>query len=166
MNDWQMNLTKSLQKADPNGNVTTTVSAQTNEEPHGMMMGGSGGGMQMRGMENHRQASSFNSSSATDNSTKISIVNGAATLGDNAFSPSHIKIKVGGTIVWTNNDSNIHTVTSGVPNNPNAGQVFDSGLTSLIAPSKTYSHKFTNTGEFSYFCRLHPNMVGEIEVVP
>ena len=39
-------------------------------------------------------------------------------------------------------------------------------LTSLISPSKTYSHKFTNPGEFSYFCRLHPTMVGEIEVTP
>ena len=24
MNDWQMNLTRSLQKADPNGNITST----------------------------------------------------------------------------------------------------------------------------------------------
>jgi nitrite reductase (NO-forming) len=171
MNDWQMNLTKSLQKADPNGNVTTTATAHTNEGPHGMMMGGGGGGMQMEGMGNHGQASSpppsnSSPSAADNNSTKISIVNGAATLGNNAFSPSHVKVKVGSTIIWTNNDSNIHTVTSGGPNTPTAGQVFDSGLTSLISPSKTYSHKFTNTGEFSYFCRLHPNMVGEIEVVP
>jgi len=87
-------------------------------------------------------------------------------LGDKAFSPSHVKIKVGTTIIWTNNDNNIHTVTSGVPNSPNVGQVFDSGLTSLISPSKTFSYKFTNTGVFPYFCRLHPDMEGEIEVVP
>ena len=121
------------------------------------------GGTQM-GMEKHEKASS--SSTATNNATQISIAKGATTLGDKAFSPSHVKVKVGGTIVWTNDDSNIHTVTSGVPNAPNAGQVFDSGLTSLISPSKTYSHKFTNPGEFSYFCRLHPTMVGEIEVTP
>ncbi len=166
MNDWQMNLTKSLQKADPHGNVTTTASTHTNEGSQGMMMGGGGGGMQM-GMENNQgQSSSSTQSSATNNSTNISIVNGAATLGDKAFSPSDVKIKVGSTITWTNNDNNIHTVTSGVPNTPNAGQVFDSGLTSLISPSKTYSHTFTNTGDFSYFCRLHPTMRGEIEVVP
>jgi nitrite reductase (NO-forming) len=162
MNGWQMNLTKSLQKADPQGKITT-VSATTNEEHRGMMMGGSGG-MQM-GMEKHGKASS-SSSSTTNNSTHISIVKGATTLGDKAFSPSHVKVKVGGTIIWTNEDSNIHTVTSGVPNAPNAGQIFDSGLTSLISPSKTYSHTFTNIGEFSYFCRLHPTMVGKIEVLP
>jgi nitrite reductase (NO-forming) len=104
--------------------------------------------------------------STGDNATHVSIATGATTLGNKAFSPEHVKVKVGGTIIWTNDDSNIHTVTSGIPNTPNAGQVFDSGLTSLISPSKTYSHKFTNTGEFSYFCRLHPTMVGEIEVVP
>jgi nitrite reductase (NO-forming) len=161
MNDWQMNLTKSLQKADPNGKVTA-VSSGTNEEHHEMMKE-RGGEEEMRmEMEQNENASPLTN---TDNSTQISIVNGATTLGDKAFSPSHVKIKVGSTVVWTNDDSTIHTVTSGAPNTPNAGQVFDSGLTSLISPSKTYSHKFTSAGEFSYFCRLHPTMVGEIEVV-
>jgi nitrite reductase (NO-forming) len=165
MNDWQMNLTKSLQKADPNGKVTTvTATTNTNEEHHEMMMGGGGGaGMQM-GMEKHGKESS--SPSTTNNAASVSIMKGATTLDNKAFSPNHIKIKVGSTVVWTNNDNNIHTVTSGAPNSPNAGQVFDSGLTSLISPSKTYSHKFTSAGEFSYFCRLHPTMVGQIEVVP
>ena len=57
-------------------------------------------------------------------------------------------------------------VTSGTPNTHYVGQAFDSGLTSLITPSKSYAYKFTNTGDFSYFCRVHPIMVGEIEVVP
>ncbi|MGB8035213.1 MAG: plastocyanin/azurin family copper-binding protein, partial [Nitrososphaeraceae archaeon] len=88
------------------------------------------------------------------------------TLGNKAFSPNLIRIKVGTTVTWTNNDNNLHTVTSGIPNTANAGEAFDSGLTALIMPTKTYSHKFTNTGEFSYFCRVHPTMVGKILVVP
>jgi nitrite reductase (NO-forming) len=76
-----------------------------------------------------------------------------------------IKIKAGNTVTWTNNDNNLHTVTPGTPNTANAGEAFDSGLTALIMPSKTYSHKFTNAGEFSYFCRVHPSMVGKIVVV-
>jgi nitrite reductase (NO-forming) len=150
MNDWQMNLTKSLQKADPHGKITTSTATTK-----GMT------GMQMGMQQEHAP-----SSSTTNNATHISIVKGATTLGSKAFSPNHIKIKVGSTVIWTNNDNNIHTVTSGTPNTPNAGEVFDSGLTSLITPSKTYSHKFTNTGEFSFFCKLHPTMVGEIEVAP
>ena len=154
MNDWQMNLTKSLQKADSQGKITA-IAASTNEEHHGMQTG----------MEKHEMASS-SSTTTTNNATKVLIVKGATTLDKKAFSPNHIKVKVGSTVIWTNDDSNIHTVTSGVPNTPNVGQVFDSGLTSLISPSKTYSHKFTSAGEFSYFCRIHPNMVGEIEVIP
>jgi nitrite reductase (NO-forming) len=157
MNDWQMNLTKSLQKADPNGKVTTTTSTTNSGEHHGMQM--------QMGME-HEHASSSPSSTNNNNGIPVSIVKGAATLANKAFSPDHVKIKVGNTVIWTNNDNNIHTVTSGVANTPNVGEVFDSGLTSLISPSKTYSHKFTNAGQFTYFCRLHPTMVGEIEVVP
>jgi nitrite reductase (NO-forming) len=104
--------------------------------------------------------------SSSNTSTEVSVVKGAATLGSKAFSPSPLKIKVGSTVTWINNDNNIHTITSGKPNTPNAGEAFDSGLTALIMPAKTFSHKFTNTGEFSYFCRLHPTMIGEIEVVP
>jgi nitrite reductase (NO-forming) len=154
MNDWQMNLTKSLQKADSQGKITA-IAASTNEEHHGMQIG----------MEKHEMAYS-SSTTTTNNATQVLIVKGATTLDKKAFSPNHIKVKVGSTVIWTNDDSNIHTVTSGVPNTPNVGQVFDSGLTSLISPSKTYSHKFTSAGEFSYFCRIHPNMVGEIEVIP
>ena len=150
MNDWQMNLTRSLQKADPNGKITTTNTG----EHHGMQMG----------MEQQHAPSPSTNNNNNNNAIQVSIVKGAATLANKAFSPDHVKIKVGNTVIWTNNDNNIHTVTSGVANTPNAGEVFDSGLTSLISPSKTYSHKFTNAGEFTYFCRLHPTMVGEIEV--
>ena len=80
--------------------------------------------------------------------------------------PNHLRIKLGITVTWTNNDNNLHTVTSGTPNSANAGEAFDSGLTALIMPAKIYSHKFTNIGEFPYFCRLHPTMVGKIDVVP
>jgi plastocyanin len=118
--------------------------------------------MQMGMEQQHAPSPSTNNNN--NNAIQVSIVKGAATLANKAFSPDHVKIKVGNTVIWTNNDNNIHTVTSGVANTPNAGEVFDSGLTSLISPSKTYSHKFTNAGEFTYFCRLHPTMVGEIEV--
>ncbi len=152
MNDWQMNLTKSLQKANPNGNVTaTTAKATTNEDSNNHVM---------------NKLEQQSSSSPSSNSTKVSVVKGATTLGNKAFSPSPLKIKVGSTITWINNDNNIHSITSGIPNTPTAGEAFDSGLTSLVMPAKTFSHKFTNTGEFSYFCRLHPSMIGTIDVVP
>src|SRR5215203_2246466 len=141
MIDWQANLTKSLQKENPNGVVTTTATAKSANE-----------------MEEMEQPHS--------NMNEVSIVKGATTLGDKAYSPSLIKIKVGSTIAWTNNDNIMHTVTSGTPDAPDVGGAFDSGLTTFITLAKTYSHKFTDVGEFSYYCRVHPTMIGKIVVVP
>ena len=149
MIDWQANLTKSLQKENPNGNVTTT---NITAAPHNNGM---------NEMIEHLQQEP--SSSDTN---KVSIVKGATTLGDKAYLPNLVRIEVGSTVVWTNNDNNLHTVTSGTPNTANVGEAFDSGLTALITPAKTFSHKFTNTGEFAYFCRVHPTMVGKIIVAP
>jgi nitrite reductase (NO-forming) len=167
MNDWQMNLTKTLQKADPNGKITNVAASSTENEGNGGSSGSGGGhGMMMMNkmdMGKHEPSLS-NTSSTGNNGATISIVKGATTLNDKAFSPNPLKIKVGDTITWINNDNNIHTVSSGKPNSPDAGRLFDSGLTSLITPSKSYSHTFNQPGEYSYFCKLHPNMVGTIEV--
>ncbi|MGN6349613.1 MAG: multicopper oxidase domain-containing protein [Candidatus Nitrosocosmicus sp.] len=168
MNEWQMNLTKSLQKADPYGKITDISNAGPNPQ------GGEEDNkpeMSKMMMDMHHGSPSSSSgntslSALTNNGASISIVKGATTLNDKAFSPNPIKIKIGNTVTWINNDNNIHTVSSGKPNSQDVGQLFDSGLTSLITPSKSYSHKFTTSGEYSYFCRLHPNMVGTIVVEP
>jgi nitrite reductase (NO-forming) len=150
MIDWQANLTKSLQKENPNGNVTTT---NITAAPHNNGM-------------NEMEQQEPSSSELSSDTNKVSIVKGATTLGDKAYLPNLVRIEVGSTVVWTNNDNNLHTITSGTPNTANVGEAFDSGLTALITPAKTYSHKFTNTGEFAYFCRVHPTMVGKIIVTP
>jgi hypothetical protein len=53
-------------------------------------------------------------------------------------------------------DRNMHTVTSGAPNSVNAGELFDSVLTALIMPAKTFSHKFTHVGESHTFVGFIP----------
>lgn len=158
MVDWQANLTKSLQKADSHGKITTTTATA----------GANNNNNVMSEMEQHQhnQPVTSSSSQSSSNTNEVSIVNGASTLGNKAFSPNLVRIKVGATLTWTNKDTNLHTVTSGTPNTTNVGEAFDSGLTALIMPSKTYSHKFTKIGEFSYFCRVHPTMVGKIVVDP
>ena len=153
MIEWQDSLTKSLQKENPNGNVTTkNIAAAPNNN-------------EMTEMEEHRQEQPLSSQPSSD-TNQVSIVRGATTLGDKSYLPNPLRIKVGSTVVWTNNDSTLHTVTSGTPNAENVGETFDSGLTAFITPAKTFSNKFTNTGEFTYFCRVHPTMIGKIIVVP
>jgi plastocyanin len=47
------------------------------------------------------------------------------------------------------------------------GQIFDSGLSgpnALTTKGKTFSHKFTEKGQYPYFCQLHPTMVGKVSV--
>ncbi len=71
-----------------------------------------------------------------------------------AFSPQTLNITVGSTIVWKNNTSAPHTVTSD-------NGAFDSGT---ISPGGTFSFKFTQAGTFAYHCSIHPFMTATIIV--
>ncbi len=81
-------------------------------------------------------------------------------LNDSCYSPYTQKLSDGQIILWKNNDSTAHTVTSG---NPQAGKsnIFDSGI---ISPQNNFLHKFNDLGSFSYYCELHPWMIGIISV--
>jgi plastocyanin len=92
-------------------------------------------------------------------STSVSIVPDASNLTTNAFSPNPIQVSVGTTVTWTNNDAEPHTVNAGENATPSG--LFDS----YIPPAGTFQHTFTEPGEYPYFCILHPNMVGTVEVV-
>jgi plastocyanin len=92
----------------------------------------------------------------------VSIVSGAGIMGDKAFQPNPLTIKVGDNVTWINDDTVMHTVTSGSgPNDPNEGKQFNSGL---LAEGQAVTHTFKTTGEFNYFCQIHPNMIGKIIV--
>jgi plastocyanin len=88
--------------------------------------------------------------------TVITIGSGASTRGTDAFGENPKNVPVGNTVVWVNQDSITHTVTS-TPD----GALFDSGN---IAPGCAWSRKFDNRGSFPYFCRIHPNMNGTLSV--
>ena len=95
---------------------------------------------------------------------QVSIVPGGSTLGEKAWSPNPVEVKVGQKIIWTNNDSVQHTVTSGSPGSPDSGQVFDSGLTKLLNKGETFEWTATTAGEIPYYCQLHPTQVGSVVV--
>lgn len=78
---------------------------------------------------------------------------------DWCYSPSEITTSTGGTVTWLNEDSAFHTVTSGYYDNFDGA--FDSGH---IDPGKTFSHTFGESGDFPYYCTLHPWMEGEVIV--
>jgi plastocyanin len=112
-------------------------------------------------------ANTDNSAFAQGDKVQVSIVPGSSTLTDNAYSPNPVEVAVGQTVLWTNNDSAFHTVTSGSAGAPDVGQEFDSGLagpTALTTKGKTFEHTFSAAGEYPYFCTLHPAMVGTVVV--
>jgi plastocyanin len=86
------------------------------------------------------------------------------------YNPSPITINVNDTVKWVNNDTEPHTVTSGLgggmasaatnsKGKPNG--LFDSGL---FKPGSSYSLKFNKSGTFNYFCTIHPWMEGIVNV--
>jgi plastocyanin len=113
-----------------------------------------------------RNINTTNITAASAGGKDVSIVPGAATLAAKAFSPNPITVKVGATVTWTDKDTTAsHTVTSGTGfNDPNKGKEFDSGLSTLLTSGKTFSHTFNTAGEISYFCQIHPTMVGKVTV--
>src|ERR1051326_610970 len=103
-----------------------------------------------------------NSTAETKISTNIknvSIVPDAAVLEDKAYQPNPIEINVGETIIWTNNDLTIHTVTEGNPSTNVPTNGFDSGL---LSPDETFKHVFDKAGTIQYHCILHPTMIGSV----
>ena len=91
---------------------------------------------------------------------RISIEEGAPLLGDRAFSPDITNVSIGSNVTWINNDSQFHTITSGIePDDPIVGQKFDS---EALSPKETFSYISNETGTIPYFCQIHPTMKGKL----
>jgi len=88
----------------------------------------------------------------------ISIVGNS---GGNSYNPNLIEIKVGDTVTWINNDSSPHTVTTSSSSSNDSN--FDSGV---LRNGEAFSFTFDKEGQYSYFCTLHPSMVGTVVVFP
>ena len=69
------------------------------------------------------------------------------------FTPPDVKVPVGGSVVWTNNDNQPHTATS-------SGS-FDAGA---IQPGASATVAFETAGTFTYICSFHPFMNGTVTV--
>jgi amicyanin len=70
------------------------------------------------------------------------------------FTPAALTVKVGTTVVWTNNDAIAHTVnfmTAGINS-------------SVLNQNDKFSHTFTTPGTYDYICSIHPFMHGSVTV--
>ena len=97
---------------------------------------------------------------ATVTNAPGSSVPGCEVTADGCFIPSMVTIDVGGEVIWENNDTAAHTITSGTAVEGPDGH-FDS---SLVMAGSTFSHMFDEAGTFDYFCMVHPWMAGSVMV--
>jgi len=75
-----------------------------------------------------------------------------------SFKPDEITVIEGDTVVWTNMDSAVHTVTS----EPGSKvKELDSGR---LIKGDTFSRTFNTPGTYSYYCTMHPMMKGKVYV--
>jgi len=81
---------------------------------------------------------------------------------DSCMSPSMHNVDVGTIVHFVNEDSVMHTITSGSPYDGPTGY-FDSGLIDTVtSDNNIFSKKFYESGIFDYFCMIHPWAIGTI----
>jgi uncharacterized protein YjbI with pentapeptide repeats/plastocyanin len=87
---------------------------------------------------------------------------GCESTEDGCFLPSTLVKEIGLRIIWVNDDTAAHTVTSGSPADGLDGY-FDSGL---MMAGDSFEFPFEEEGTFDYFCMIHPWMSGTVIIVP
>jgi plastocyanin len=96
------------------------------------------------------------------NALPLSIVKGSGKPGSTQwFSPQNATVVIGvnNTLIWTNDDTSAHTVTS--VSVPAGAATFNSGI---LAAGVDYRVTLTVPGTYQYYCSLHSWMVGTIIV--
>jgi plastocyanin len=102
---------------------------------------------------------------ATDSNNDSSIVHPEIniSIGSTSFVPSKIQVPIGSKVIWTNDDSTLHTVTEGNPETDIPAQtLFDSDI---IYSDQTWDYTFESIGTFDYHCTIHPFMKGTVIVM-
>jgi plastocyanin len=143
-----------LQVAHAQGNETTAITGSNATSTSGNVTGSNA-------TSTSGNVTGSNATSASGGAS-VSIVPGSSSPSNGKFfDPDPVNVSTGTTVTWTNDDSTLHTVTSGSPEGGTSGTEFDS---SYLAAGKTFQHPFNTAGTFDYYCTLHPFMMGKVVV--
>jgi plastocyanin len=100
---------------------------------------------------------------------KVSIIEGSSQPSQQKnFEPKEIRgtLGVNNKIIWTNDDTTAHSVTSDTQFTDQINGPFNSiDSIGLVLPKKTYEFTFTKDGEYAYHCEPHPWMTGKVVIV-
>jgi plastocyanin len=96
--------------------------------------------------------------------TALAAVPKGVTISNFMFSPTPVKVKLGGQVKWTNNGPSQHTTTSD-------GVVDGSGDTGVglwasgpLNVGSSFSFTFIAAGSYTYHCSIHTFMHGTVNV--
>lgn len=73
-----------------------------------------------------------------------------------AYQPANLTVAAGQTVTWRNFGLGPHTVTSSTG-------LFDSGR---LNGGESFAYTFSSAGTYLYACAIHPEMKGEVVVLP
>jgi plastocyanin len=95
----------------------------------------------------------------------VSIVPGASLINNTFhYYPPKVAVPTDTTVAWLNLDvGQPHTVTSGQPESADSGAVFNSGVMPSF-PVRSFEFTFSQPGNFSYYCIIHPWRVASVSV--
>ena len=109
-------------------------------------------------------AQGTNATGASEGGSQTTVVmplgSSGATSGA-GYEPPEVTVSPGAAVIWDNQDNALHTATSG--QSPTPDGKFDSGIVGANQESKPVTMP-TEPGEYTYFCTLHPFLVGTITV--
>jgi plastocyanin len=95
--------------------------------------------------------------------TVVMPLGSSSATGGKGYEPVDITVSPGATVIWDNQDNALHTATSGNPDTATPDGKFDTGLVGANQPSKPVTMP-TEPGQITYFCTLHPFLVGTVTV--
>ena len=88
-------------------------------------------------------------------SSAAPVAAGTIVIRNFAFQPATLTVAAGSKVTWTNRDEEPHLVVS-------AGAQFSASP--ALDTDDSYSTTLTKPGTYTYFCSIHPHMVGTIVV--
>jgi plastocyanin len=81
---------------------------------------------------------------------------GEVKIDNFAFTPGVVTVKAGTEVTWINHDDIPHTVDS-------TQSKFKSAA---LDTDDKFKFRFTEPGEYPFYCRMHPKMTGKVIVQP
>ena len=94
--------------------------------------------------------------STTGGGTADVVIAIVGIAGGMSYSPNPANVRVGQKVAWRNDDNIAHTATQ-------TGTGFDTST--IPGGSTSAAITITTSGSLSYFCRVHPAMLGTLNVM-